>query len=109
MTEIEHSFGSLQKVQTTELIKTPETMSVQELAEQLNRSVSYLKRNVFKLYDSGLPHTLPLSNWMFARRAVELWLIAGGVIRRSDNSNAHGASLIELQQAALAEKYGNRL
>jgi len=87
-----------------------ETVDIEELAEALGRSPSWLKRNFRSLNrEHCLPLPLPDKAWRFPRRACELWLIAGGVVQRlpaNDHSCQPQASYIELQRRELQKRYG---
>lgn len=84
-----------------------ETASIEEVAGAIGRSEIWLKRNWNKFNAKhGFPRPIPGSDWKWPRRAVELWLIAGGVIMRAANSNEAGADLISLQRKAHHERYG---
>lgn len=84
-----------------------ETADIQEVANATGKSPTWLKRNWLKFNEEhGFPRPIPGGGWMWPRRAVELWLIAGGVIMRSANSNEPGVDLISLQRQAHHERYG---
>jgi len=85
-----------------------ETVDIEELAEALGRSPSWLKRNFRSLNrEHCLPLPLPGKAWRFPRRACELWLIAGGVIRRPANdAGMVQASYVDLQRQELQKRYG---
>lgn len=87
-----------------------ESASIDEVASAIGKSASWLKRHYARFsLEHGFPHPLPGGGWRWPRRAVELWLVAGGVIRSGANNNAPGADLISLQNASLKQRYGAKV
>lgn len=84
-----------------------ESASIEEVAGSIGKSAVWLKRHYLKFsHEHGFPRPLPGGGWRWPRRAVELWLVAGGIIRAGANTNAPGADLISLQNASLKQRYG---
>jgi len=75
----------------------------------LGRSATWLKQHHRDLNrENCFPLPIPGSQWRFPRRALELWLIAGGAIKRLEGANANSpqTSLIEMHRRELNKRYG---
>lgn len=75
-------------------------VTIEELAEVLEKSPAYLKRHWLTLHlKKGLPRKLAIG-WLWPRAPVEAWLQGGSGTRLAP------ASLAANQNAALAKRYG---